>query len=107
MGQYRKRWMAGATATLLAVATVVLAHDASAAPSDRRALSGSVPSWASASNRAGNAPDTDNVGFRVYLGWRDQAGAEALANRVSTPGSADYGKFVSAAQFRAQFAPSQ
>ena len=107
MGQYRKRWMAGATATLLAAATVVLAHDASAAPSDRRALSGSVPSWASASNRAGNAPDTDNVGFRVYLGWRDQAGAEALANRVSTPGSADYGKFVSAAQFRAQFAPSQ
>jgi subtilase family serine protease len=42
----------------------------------------------------------------VYLGWTDGAGATALAAAVSTPGSASYGKPLTAQQFRQQFAPS-
>ncbi len=91
----------------LTTAAVGWAHSASAASTDRHTLAGSVPSWATAATRTGSAPDTDNVGFRVYLGWRNQAAAQALATAVSTPGSAQYGRFISAAQFRTQFAPSQ
>ena len=79
----------------------------SASPSQRAVVAGSVPSWATASNFKQSAASTDSVGFRVYLGWQDQAGLEALARAVSTPGSASYGQFVSATQFRQRFAPSQ
>src|SRR5207247_1318971 len=50
---------------------------------------------------------TDSVGFRVYLGWRDQAGAEAPARAVSDPSSSSYGKYLSPGQFQSQFAPAQ
>jgi subtilase family serine protease len=70
-------------------------------------LTGSVPSWATTSSKVGEASGSDNVGFRVYLGWRNWAGAESLATAVSTPGSGQYGRFLTPAQFRAQFAPSR
>ncbi|HEY3471231.1 MAG TPA: S53 family peptidase [Amycolatopsis sp.] len=78
---------------------------AAASASDRTTLPGSVPAWATSSARAGAADTADNVAFRVYLGWTGDAAA--LASRVSTPGSADYGRFLTAAQFRQRFAPSQ
>ena len=43
----------------------------------------------------------------VYLGWRDQADAEALARAVSDPKSSSYGKYLTPGQFRSRFAPSQ
>jgi subtilase family serine protease len=46
------------------------------------------------------------VGFRVYLRNRDAAGAAAYARAVSTKGSARYGKFLSPAQFRSRFSPT-
>ncbi len=79
----------------------------SAAAGGRTSLSGSVPAWANAANVKGSVDASAAVGFRVYLGWRDQAGAEALARSVSDPRSSSYGKFVTPAQFRQQFAPSQ
>ena len=47
------------------------------------------------------------MGFRVYLGWSDPAGADALARAVSDPLSAQYGQYLTPVQFRQQFAPSQ
>jgi len=76
-----------------------------AAAGGRAALPGSVPAWAKSSARTGGANAADNVAFRVYLGWTGNAAA--AANRVSTPGSAEYGRFLTTAQFRQQFAPSQ
>jgi subtilase family serine protease len=78
-----------------------------AAASGRTTLPGSIPAWANASHFAGAASPTDNVGFRVYLGWSDPAAAQALAQAVSTPGNASYGQYLTPAQFRRQFAPSQ
>jgi len=66
-----------------------------------------VPPWAKSANFKSTTAATDHVGFRVYLGWRNAADAEALARAVSDPASASYGKYVSAAQFRKQFAPTQ
>jgi subtilase family serine protease len=72
-----------------------------------RALAGSVPSWATSATKQGDAPATDRVGFRVYLGWQNADALTQLATAVSTPGSASYRQFLTPQQFRARFAPSQ
>jgi subtilase family serine protease len=104
-GSRRLRLLAAVGVAAAVSGMTVAVTDAGAAPSGR-VLSGSVPSWAKPAARVGAAPAGDNVGFRVYLGWTGGSAAEKLATAVSTPGSASYRKFLSAAQFRAQFAPS-
>jgi subtilase family serine protease len=94
----------GAAVATLAVAAVAAAP-ASAASSKK--LEGSTPPWAKSSNLKGAAPAGDPVNFRVYLGWRDAAGAEALARSVSDPHSASYRKYLTPAEFRKRFAPLQ
>jgi subtilase family serine protease len=89
---------------VVALAAVVSTH---AAASDRTILKGSAPAWANARNLTASADPAGSVGFRVYLGWNNAAGAEALARAVSDPNSFSYGNYVTAAQFRKQFAPSQ
>src|SRR6266508_2303491 len=91
---------------LLTISAAPVAVEA-APPSARATLNGSAPKWASAANYVGGVDTSAAVGFRVYLGWADAAGAEALARSVSDPASASYGKYVSAAQFRQRFAPAQ
>ncbi len=100
-----KRLLAFLVAGLLTVSTVPIAVEA--APSGQAVLNGSVPKWANASNYVGPANTFDAVGFRVYLGWADPAGAEALAHAVSDPRSPSYRQYVSPQQFRKQFAPEQ
>jgi subtilase family serine protease len=90
-----------------ALVTAATAGSALAAPSGPHALSGSVPSWAVAKNRAASADATQQVTFRVYLSYRGGDAAAAYATAVSTPGSASYKKFLTPAQFRARFSPSQ
>ncbi len=70
-------------------------------------LAGSAPTWANKGNYVGAADPDGSVGFRVYLGWTNEAGAEALARAVSDPKSPSYGAYVSPASFRQQFAPGQ
>ena len=94
--------VAAVTAALVASSIPV-----GAAPSGRATLAGSVPAWASSKNFKGAVTATDYVGFRVYLGWQNDSAVEALAKSVSTPGSAQYGQYLTPQQFRQQFAPSQ
>ncbi len=92
------------------IAAVILAGFAftsHASASDRASLHGSAPAWANAKNYKGAADSTANVGFRVYLGWNNASAAQSLAQAVSDPHSASYGHFLTPAQFRQQFAPSQ
>ena len=91
----------------VALVAAMVSTLASAAPSPRATLAGSVPPWASSSSFKSAADPNGDVGFRVYLGWRNADAAEALAKSVSDPSSASYGKYVSPGQFRQQFAPSQ
>jgi subtilase family serine protease len=79
---------------------------ASQAAPGRAVLSGSAPDWATAADYVGTANSSTDVGFRVYLGWTDPAGAAAMANAVSDPTSPSYGHYLSPAQFRKQFAPA-
>jgi subtilase family serine protease len=90
-----------------ALVTAASAGSAFATPSGPHALPGSVPSWAVAKNRAASTDSTQQVTFRVYLNYRGGDAAAAYASSVSTPGSANYKKFLTPAQFRAQFSPAQ
>jgi subtilase family serine protease len=72
----------------------------------RSIVRGTTPSWATTKALVGHASSTQTVGFRLYLGWRNAAAAEALAKAVSDPKSASYRQFLSPAQFRSKFAPT-
>ena len=54
-----------------------------------------------------SADPAGDVGFRVYLGWQNPDAAQATAKAVSDPHSASYGHYLSPAEFRREFAPSQ
>src|SRR5205807_3602852 len=75
--------------------------------SGRSNLVGSAPTWANSNNYQGPADPTSYVGFRVYLAWNNPSAVEALAQAISDPHSASYGQYLTSAQFRQQFAPSQ
>jgi subtilase family serine protease len=95
-------FVVAAAALLLAPATIN-----AAASSSRATLAGSVPSWATSASFKQAASGSENVGFRVYLGWQNQSQVEALATAVSTPGSSSFRHYLTPAQFRQKFAPSQ
>ena len=101
---FRRAATASVSAVMLAA---TLNGTVAAAPSERATLAGSVPTWATASNFKAATNTSDNVGFRIYLGWADPAGAAALAAAVSNPASSSYGKYLTPAQFHQQFSPSQ
>ena len=96
-----------AVVTGAVLATALTAGSVSAAPSGRATLAGSVPPWATSANFKQAADATGTVGFRVYLGWTNEQGAIAAAQAVSNPRSSSYGHYLTPAQFRQQFAPSQ
>jgi subtilase family serine protease len=79
----------------------------SAGAAGKMTLKGTHPAWAQSKHFVAAADTAGAVNFRVYLGWKDAAGAEALANAVSDPRSASYRQFLSPAQFRDRFAPSE
>jgi len=100
----------GGTAALTGLALIaggLLSSPTQAATPARTTLAGSRPAWAQAKALKSASPDTDWVNIRVYLDWRDPAKAASTTLAVSTPGSAQYGKYLTAAQFRQQFAPTQ
>jgi subtilase family serine protease len=79
----------------------------SAASQAQTKLPGSVPPWANAKSYVAAANPSDTIGFRVYLAWNNASAVEALAQAVSNPASSSYGSYLTPAQFRQQFAPSQ
>jgi len=91
------------TASIAAVSFGTSAH----AAAGNAVLKGSIPTWANSKNLVSAADPAGDVGFRVYLGWSNESAVESLAAAVSDPKSASYGKFLTPAQFRQQFAPSQ
>lgn len=89
----------------LAAGTLGLSPTATAAASGHQ-LPGSVPSWATASHKAGSANAKTTVDFRVYLEPRGGDAAAQYALAASTPGNKAYHHFLTPAQFNARYAPS-
>src|SRR6266581_4459395 len=90
-----------------ALALVVGLATPAAAQSSRATIAGQVPPWATSANFKGATATSDWLGFRVYLGFNNPSAVQSLAEAVSNPRSAQYGHYLTPAQFRQQFAPSQ
>ncbi|MFJ8532749.1 protease pro-enzyme activation domain-containing protein [Streptomyces sp. NPDC093591] len=70
---------------------------------ERDTLAGTKPAWATTKADLGATSDSTRVAVRVYLAGRDAAGLAAYAKAVSDPGSASYGKYLSADRAQARF----
>ncbi|HET6166273.1 MAG TPA: protease pro-enzyme activation domain-containing protein [Marmoricola sp.] len=93
-------------AATAALAAALAGLNAPAQAASSHSLPGSVPSWANAAHKVGAAKPSQQIDFRVYLDWRGGGAAAAYATAVSTPGNAQYRKFLTPTQFNAKFAPS-
>jgi subtilase family serine protease len=96
----------GVSALAVPVVAVGGLGSAGAAPSMVRLDGSMIPSARAAVNNAA-VPRGERVRFQVQLRLRDQSGADAVAVAVSTPGSAQYRKYLTPDQYRARFSPTQ
>lgn len=80
--------------------------NADSPPSGRSSIPGSSPSWTSAAQTVGAPAANQTITFRVALQLRNKAAAEKAAASVSDPKNAQYGKYLTASQFNARYAPT-
>jgi subtilase family serine protease len=107
-GKIRRHTLVLACALALgAAAFAVLPAQTLAAPGPQRlAVVGSHPAWATATAGRGLVPASTAISARVYLAGRDPAGLAAYAARVSEPGSAVYGHYLTPTQYQQRFGPT-
>lgn len=100
-----------AVGVAVAAAAAVSTLHASAVPvglaNDHAVVAGAVPAWASPSTRVGDASDSEQRTVQVGLALRNAGQAEDLARQVSTPGEANFGRFLSSQEFTRRFAASE
>jgi subtilase family serine protease len=95
---------------VLSAVTLSLPFAATAAmgapASHRIDVAGTKPAWAQAAQAVGAPAASSRISFNVALPLRNSAGAESALQSVSSPSSAGYGKYLSAGQFNAKYAPT-
>jgi subtilase family serine protease len=91
----------------IAAATPATAANDQSASGDRVAVTGSTPAWATPGAKLARVDAGTTRHVQVALALRDQAGAEALAKAISTPGSPQFRQTLSASQFTDRFAATQ
>ena len=102
-----QRWARGLAAIpLVTVGLAGAVLPAQAAASTTTVLGGTLSSAATRAHFAGALNGGDSVSFELVMSLRDAAGAAALATAVSTPGSASYRHYLTAAQWEARFSPT-
>jgi len=69
-------------------------------------LGGHVAKWVAKATKVGPASDSQTVRLAAFLGFRNQDQLTTLIAQQSTPGSAQYNHYLTAAQFHQQFSPS-
>src|SRR5260370_11141267 len=76
------------------------------AANHRHLLPGTKPSWTAAAPKPADVAGAQHVTAQVWLTPRNGATLDPLAAAVSDPSSAQYGNFLTAAQYNQAFAPS-
>lgn len=102
----RRRALALAVAAGSALALTGLAAQPASAASSRHVLPGSTPRWVSHARALGRTAGGTTVSFGVLLGLRNAGDAAAQIQALSDPSSAQYGKWLTNAQFDARYAPA-
>ena len=102
-----RRWLTALTVASMAIVlpAASIAPSSAAAARGRKALPGTVPSWAKASRARGEA--TGPVALTVALRWRNGGQLADVDRAVSDPRSPDYKHYLSAEAFRHRFSPSR
>ncbi|TWE07274.1 protease pro-enzyme activation domain-containing protein, partial [Rudaeicoccus suwonensis] len=90
----------------LAIAFAGVGAGTAHAASSGRDVVNATPTWTSHALKRGAVAAGQQHTFSIVLNMRNEAGAEALANAVSDPSSPSYGKYVTAAKWRSEFAPT-
>jgi len=88
------------------VSGMVGTQTAGATTSSRTPLSGTLLPAAARQHPMGTVATSDQVGFELVLKLPDAAGAQSLVQSVSSPGSASYRHYLTAAQWEAKFSPT-
>ena len=94
----------GAAAAALPLALGIVGTAGAASAGVR--LAGSSPVLAPGVAPQGAVPKNERISIQVQLKLPNEAALNAFALAVSTPGRAQYGKYLSPEQFRARFSPS-
>jgi subtilase family serine protease len=89
-------------ATVVAAAGVGAAIAAPTTPSG--ASPSGKPAWTASATKTGTLAGSSKLNLTVVLNGHNDADAESAATAVSTPSSAGYGKFLSAASYRQKYA---
>jgi subtilase family serine protease len=96
--------LAAATGLLVLICSLSATIAASAHSGPRRV--GSAPLFPRGARSLGALPTATKIPVDITLDPSDPAALSAYARAVSTPGSPDYHHFLTVAQFRQRFAPS-
>jgi subtilase family serine protease len=94
------------TALLGGLGVTGIAATANAAPSPDAVVAGTASPLVGKAPVVGTVPGSSQVTFDVVLGLRDPSAAAATVKAISTPGSASYRHYMTAAQWEAQFSPT-
>jgi len=99
------RWLAltGAAGLIVSMASMAPAA-AAASPSPTGGLSSLQATIRQ--HQVGAVSKSAQVNFELVLRLRDAAGAQALLEAVSTPGSSSYRRYLTTAQWEARFSPT-
>lgn len=99
---------AGAVAT---AATAIPTHNSDdplqAVSKTLTSLTGSLPNYVNPGQVVGALNPNQQLPIQVALPLRNQGQAQELVKQLNDPSSPNYGKYLSAAQFNKQFAPSK
>src|SRR6202035_2850939 len=105
----RRTSVIGASTAILCAGTLAATlgpQAASASPAARSLLAGTAAPAAARAHPVGAVSSSSVVPFSLVLKLRDLSGAQALVQAVSTPGSASYRQYLTAAQWEARFSPT-
>lgn len=89
-----------------AIGTMLLGCAAPALAHASTTVKGNVAAWVPAAAKIGTASDTQTVDIAVHMALKNPDTLASLVAAVSTPGSAQYGRYLTAAQMAARFAPA-
>ena len=107
--RHRTSTTAAGAAIVLSLATgggIIGAQAAGAAVSGRTPLKGSAVTATARQHEMGSVAKSAPVDFELVLKLQDAAGAASLVRAVSSPGSASYRHYLTAAQWESRFSPA-
>jgi kumamolisin len=102
----RLRAASAALSVLGLLVTPAAVSAASPTPDPEVALPANIVAGLPQAGRIADEDATNTIDVQLSLKLRNRAQLDDLIRRVSTPGSPDYGKYLTPAQFGAQFGPT-